>query len=101
MSSTNITYERVRSDANTIKECSGTMRNIFDDFGSSMNRVGAENVFYGDASQSLGSRFNSLKGKFDSYVNLVNQFADTILSASEQTSATEQSLASQADSLNG
>ena len=97
--STSITYEKVRSDANTIKECSSTMNNIFEDFGSSMNRVGAGDVFAGDASESLGSRFNSLKSKFDTYVRLVNDFADSILSASEQTAATEQALASEADNL--
>ena len=99
--STNITYEKVRSDANTIKECSSTMSNIFEDFGASMNRVGAGDVFAGDASESLASRFNSLKGKFDTYVRLVNDFANTILSASEQTAATEQALAGEADNLAG
>ena len=96
---TTITYEKVRSDANTIKECSSTMKNIFDDFGTSMNKVGAEDVFAGDASESLGQRFNSLKGKFDNYVRLVNDFANMILGASEATAATEQALAAEADKL--
>ena len=95
--STAITYERVRADAKTIKECASVMSGIFEDFGSSMNSVGA--VFVGDASEILGQRFDSLKGKFDSYVRLVNKFADTILSASEQTAATERELAAQADNL--
>ena len=63
--STNITYERVRSGANTISECAKSMQNIFSDFGASMKRVGAEDVFVGDASESLGNRFNSLKTTFD------------------------------------
>ena len=97
--STNITYEKVRSDANTIKECSSTMNNIFEDFGASMNRVGAGDVYAGDASETLQSRFNSLKAKFDTYVRLVNEFANTILSASEATAATEQALTSEAEDL--
>ena len=97
--STAITYERVRTDAKTIKECASVMSGIFEDFGNSMNRVGAEDVYAGDASETLGQRFNSLKGKFDSYVRLVNEFADTILGASEQTAATERELAAQADNL--
>lgn len=96
---TAITYERVRTDANTIKECASVMSGIFEEFGKSMNRVGAEDVYAGDASETLGQRFNTLKGKFDTYVKLVNEFADTILSASEQTAATERELAAQADSL--
>ena len=97
--STTITYEKVRSDANTIKECSSTMKNIYEEFGTSMNKVGADDVFAGDASESLGQRFTSLKGKFDSYVKLVNDFANMILSASEATAATEQALASEAENL--
>ena len=98
-SSTTITYERVRTDANTIKECASVMSKIFEEFGTSMNRVGAEDVYAGDASETLGQKFASLKGKFDSYIKLVNQFADTITSASSATAATEQALANQAENL--
>lgn len=97
--STNITFQRVREDANTIKECSNTMRNIFDEFGTSMNRVGAKDVFYGDASQTLGDRFKGLQTKFDEYVELINDFANIILSASEKTERTDKSLEQQAQSL--
>lgn len=97
--STTITYEKVRTDANTIKECASTMNNIFSDFGTSMNRVGADDVFAGDASETLGQRFASLKEKFDTYVRLVNDFANMILGASEATAATEQSLATDANNL--
>ena len=96
---TAITYERVRSDAKVIKSCASTMNKIFEDFGSSMNRVGADDVYAGDASETLGQRFASLKGKFDSYIRLVNEFADTILGATEQTAATERELSAQAENL--
>ena len=75
------------------------MNNIFNDFGTSMNKVGAEDVFVGDASESLGSRFSSLKTKFDDYVNLVNEFANMILGAADATQHTEQKLAAEADKL--
>lgn len=99
--STDITYEQVRTDANTIKECASTMKNIFDDFSNSITKIGAEDVFAGDASESLKTRFDSLKGRFDDYVKLVNTFADKILHASESTAATEQALAGEADKLAG
>ncbi len=96
---TTITYERVRDDANKLKECARIMNGIFEDFGSSMNRVGAEDVYAGDASETLGQKFNTLKTKFDSYIRLVNEFAGMITSASEQTEQTERELAAQADEL--
>ncbi len=94
-----ISYEKVRSDANTIKDSAATMRNIFEDFGASMARVGAGDVFAGVASDSLGQRFASLKTKFDDYVKLVDMFANTVLSASSQTQSTEQAIASATENL--
>ena len=43
-SSANITYDRVRSGAQTMQECSRTMDGIFQEFNNSMNRVGAPDV---------------------------------------------------------
>lgn len=97
--STSITYEQVRNDATTIQECAKTMENIFESFGQSMKNVGAEDVFVGDASESLGARFNQLKTRFDSYVALVNDFSNMILGAAEATEHTEKELAQQADTL--
>ena len=97
--STSITYDRVESDANTITECASTMNNIFSDFEAAMNRLGGGDALVGDAGESLFSRFNNLKTKFDEYITLVNDFADLIRSASQKTAATEQALASQADEL--
>ena len=97
--STTITYEQVRTDASTIQECAQTMQNIFESFGTSIKNVGAEDVYVGDAAESLGQRFNSLKTKFDSYVKLVNDFANMILGAAESTEKTEATLAQEADTL--
>lgn len=96
---TAITYDKVIADAKQLKELSTDMSNIFDDFGSSMNKVGAEDVYAGSASETLGERFNKLKGKFDSYVRLVNEFASMLESASEQTAATERELNKEAEEL--
>lgn len=98
---TNITYEQVRANANTIKECSNKMKTIFNDFNQTMNQVGSDDVFMGQASEALKNRFNSLKGRFDSYTAKVEQFANMISGAADQTQSTEQSIASDADSLAG
>ena len=100
-SSANITYDRVRSGAQTMQECSRTMDGIFQEFNDSMNRVGAADVYVGDAKETLGARFNSLKTKFDDYISLVNQFATMILGAAASTEKTEAALASAADELAG
>lgn len=97
--STSITYAQVESGARTIQDCSKTMLNIFESFNSSMKRVGADDVFAGDASETLGTRYNTLKGKFDNYVKLVEEFSTMLLGASEQTKQTEQKLTSQAEQL--
>lgn len=99
--STNITYERVRDNANTIRDCSSKMHGIFDDFNQTMNQIGADDVFQGQASEALKGRFNSLKGKFESYTQKVNEFADMIYSAAASTEHTEKNIAGQADNLAG
>lgn len=98
---TNITYERVRANASTIRECANKMKNIFNDFSQTMNQVGSDDVFMGQASEAIKGRFNSLKGRFDSYTAKVEQFAAMISSAADQTQATEQSIARDADNLIG
>ncbi len=97
--STNIAYEEVQNAANTIKECSRKMNNIFTDFEQSMNQVNSADTFEGQASEALKARFQSLKGKFDSYTSKVEAFANLISSAGEATNVTEKSIASAADEL--
>lgn len=99
--STQITYEKVRSDAEKIKECSAVMENIFGDFERTMKSVGAPDVFAGDASESLETRFAGLKTKFNDYVKLVDEFAAMITAASEATETTEKSIENDASTLAG
>ena len=97
--STAITYAQVQSGARTIQDCSKTMQNIFESFNASMKRVGADDVFAGDASETLGNRYNQLKTKFDNYVKLVDEFSAMLLGAAEATAQTEKTLASDAERL--
>ncbi len=99
--STIITYEEVRTDAEEIKNCATTMNSIFDDFITIMNSVYVDDVFAGNASESLETKFLSLKGKLSAYTKTVEKFSDTILSAADSTEATEQSLAANIDNLVG
>ena len=99
MEGTQITYDRVRSDATTIKECAGVMQNIFNIFENSMKKVGAADVFAGDASETLGQRFARLKTRFVEYEQLVEDFSKMILSAASATEQTESKLATEANKL--
>lgn len=96
---TTITYENVKGNANSIKECATTMKGIFSDFTNTMNMIGTPDVFAGTASDSLSSSFTSLKGRFDSYTATVERFANMILLATASAESTEQSIARDADSL--
>ena len=99
--STIISYAGVKEASNTILSCSKTMENIFEDFSKEMNSVRADDVFTGDASTSLGGRFDTLKTKFSGYVAKIKEFSDAIDKASTSTAETESKLASEADSLAG
>lgn len=98
--STNITYERVRQNADSIMENSKKMNTIFQEFNGIMNNIGSDDVFQGVASEAQREKFNSLKGKFDAYTSKVQEFSAMISHAADQTEATEKGIASQADNLN-
>lgn len=97
--STSITYEETRSDANTVRDCSREMDNIFHDFEATMKRVGGDDAFVGDANESLQGRFTRLKTRFDAYVRTVEEFYQLIMSASESEERTEQNLSKEAETL--
>lgn len=94
-----ITYERVASDAQTLKDCATTMENIFSSFEETMNRLGSEDVSEGDYAESFQGKFNELKQKFDTYVQKVNQFSEDVTMASEKTANTEKELTDLAEDL--
>ena len=99
--STFISYEAVRDAARQIKSNATIMKNILDDFNTTMNQVGAPDVFAGNASESFQSSYQSLKSKFDLYVRTIENFSNTILGAADATEQTEKVLSNQASNLPG
>ncbi len=97
--STSITYQETRSDAQTVKECANQMQSIFNEFESTMRRVGGSDVFVGDANESLQGRFARLKQRFTNYVKLVEDFNAMILGAAQAEEDTERALSQTAESL--
>ncbi len=98
--STDIKFQEVRTSAEEILKCSKVMSNIFESFEAEMKEVGADDVFTGNASESLATRFSSLKGKFDGYTNKVKEFSNTIIGAADATEQTDNTLSSAAENLN-
>ena len=98
---TYLSYPEAKAHVEEIESCKEAMRGIFNDFGDQMKIAGGEDVFYGDASESFQSRYNSLKQRFDSYCDLVQQFANNVNGASEQTAYTERELAARSEELKG
>ena len=97
--STKITYEKVKQDASLIKENANKMRRILEDFNKTMNEVGGEDVFEGQASDALTTSFTALKSKFDAYTSAVERFSNMISSAATATEQTEKSIAAEAENL--
>ena len=59
--STKISYEEARNDAKTLDNCALKMRDEFDEFINHMNQLGAEDVFYGMASEQTKQSFAELR----------------------------------------
>jgi len=90
--STSIQYEAVRAAVDTIQNKSVSMGSLFDEFRSAMGRIYQDDVFAGEASESLNDKFNRLQKKFDDYVATVEEFAATIEYARSETQATEKAI---------
>ena len=97
--STSITYQETRSDAGVVKDCARQMENIFQNFESTMKRIGGTDVFVGDANESLQGRFARLKTRFMEYVRTVDEFHALIMSGAESEETTERQLSQDAESL--
>lgn len=98
---TKISYERVKEDAATIKNCAGTMESIFEDVKKTMLFLNNNEALVGRAGDAMFQRFNALKSKFDSYTKAVERFANLIYSAEESTRQTENVIEKSTDVLNG
>lgn len=101
MNNTTISYERVKENANTIKNCSTTMSKIFDDVENTMKSLNSNEALVGRAGDALLAKFNSFRGKFSSYTNTVERFANLISHAETETERTEREIEMTTDELAG
>lgn len=97
--STNITFSNVRDKAATIKNCSATMDNMFTEFGNLVRDLIGKGAFVGSAADTFEDKFNTLKGRFDSYIRTVDEFSNIISSAASSTEDTQKALESAAQDL--
>lgn len=101
MNNTTISYERVKENANTIKNCSTTMSKIFDDVENTMKSLNSNEALVGRAGDALLAKFNSFRGKFSSYTSTVERFANLISHAETETERTEREIEMTTDELAG
>ena len=66
---------------------------------SSMNEVYKPDNFSGEASDELQEKFKRLKENFNAYRQLVDDFANAIRTAKEQTQGTEKDIQNDASNL--
>lgn len=97
--STNITFSSVRDKAATVKTCSATMDNMFTEFGSLVRELIGKGAFVGSAADTCEDKFNTLKGRFDSYIRTVDEFSNMISGAANSTEETQKALESAAQDL--
>ena len=99
VNSTIIEYEKVRQNAQTIKDCGKTLGNIFTDFNNLMTTIKAQEVLEGKAGDALDTSYQTLKRRFETYTSTVESFANMILNATASTESTEKAIASEMSNL--
>lgn len=96
---TYINYEAVKNDANNMKEYSNAMANIFEEFETTMRSALSDEYFQGLAADTTENSYNTLKSKFNSYTDLVIEFANMITTAQIANEETESEIARRAENL--
>ena len=96
---TDIQFGATRGIADNIRKYSQEEDGIFNDFNAAMDRMTAEGSFEGTASDALKASANTLKGKFDEYVEMVAGFAAAISGAADQEEALNKERESAVDQL--
>ena len=97
--STNIEYSNVEQKVQKIESDSDKIGEIFDSFTDSMNEVYKPDSFSGEASDELQEKFKRLKENFNAYRELIDQFANAIRTAKDETERTEKDIKSDASYL--
>lgn len=89
---TDLRYEGVKSSIDTMRNDEQVIRQILDEFNSTMTQTTNEDVFAGMASTALKDEFNSFKKTFDDFTNELHNFQNFYQSAAAQTQQTDQNL---------
>ncbi len=97
--STNIEYNSVEQKVQKIENDSDKIGEIFDSFTDAMNEVYKPDSFSGEASDELQEKFKRLKENFNAYRDLIDQFANAIRTAKDETEGTEKDIQKDASYL--
>ena len=96
---TSIQYEAVKNASDEIKNRSASMDDLFNKFRNIMAEIYQKDAFEGTASDAFQEKFDTLKTKFDAYVQTVEEFSAIIERARSETQDTENAIRREAENL--
>lgn len=94
-----IEYEKVEQTAANINEYAKQMATILNDFSNRMSDLKAREIIVGNSADTLESKFNELKKKFDSYLQVVQDSSKAITYTKNTTKQTENVIEQDAENL--
>ena len=80
---------QVRNTIDELRRLANEIDNNFEEFGASITRASASDVWVGDSSETFGQRYNALKPRLKFFVDRINKFAAVIEGAAGATSEGE------------
>lgn len=98
MADTSIKFSSVETAVNELTTGRNNMESTLDEFANIIRTLIANGDLVGSAANSFEQSFEELKKKyFESYISLVQDFADVISKAGQATQATAQALEADAN----
>ncbi|MGN0548737.1 MAG: WXG100 family type VII secretion target [Acutalibacteraceae bacterium] len=96
MAEQNINSQALRDGADKMRQYNNTLFDILNNFQNKINSL--TNVWVGDAQSELVQQFtNKLYPRFQEYYDVINSYADYLITTAESYEAAEETLISQAD----
>ncbi len=85
--SINVSTQEMRDTAAEIRKRKETLRNQLDEINKKMNDL--EQTWASEASTEIRGKMNGMKGRFDQYDNVVDKYAEFLVTAAEMYEETE------------
>lgn len=97
MAEQNISSQALRDGADKMRQYNNSLLDVLNNFQNKINSL--TNVWVGDAQSELVQQFtNKLYPRFQEYYDVINSYADCLITTAETYEAAEETLISQAES---